>query len=435
MAQVKLPKNLLMGAATAATQIEGGDYNNNWYEWGEQGKIDNGGSSIVACDHWNRYEEDIDLMKTLDLQIYRMSIEWSRIEPKCGEWSEDGIKHYIDEIDMLRKNNIDPLVTLHHFSMPIWAQNLGGFTNKKVVDYFLRFSKKVVTFLGDRVSEYGVINEPNVFLNDTYMDGKYPGGKKGSLFSYFRAAKHLIIAHVKAYVMIHEVRKTNGFKGDTKVGIVPHLSYFELNTKRSFFKLTEKFLNHSFHTLFIKGMIEGKLLFPFLPRKLGNRKTYADFIGVNYYTRSMISPSWDAGMLFGKVHYKEDLLEHQKTDLDWEIFPQGLYHVTKNIYDQYKLPIYITENGIANANDSKRSDFIDKHLLQVKKLIDDGVDVQRYYYWSLLDNLEWNDGYGPRFGIINVNYETQERTIHPSGWHYKNIINTRVIDSREQVKQ
>jgi beta-glucosidase len=427
MDNIKLPSSLLLGVATAATQIEGGDYDNNWYAWGKLGKINHGESSLVACDHWNRYVEDTKLMKTLGIEIYRMSIEWSRIEPTCGHWSDDGIKHYIDEIDLLLKNNIAPLVTLHHFSMPIWAQELGGFTSKKVVNYFLRFCEKVVLFLDNRVSEYAIINEPNVFVNDTYMDGKYPGGKHGSVISYFRAAKNLIKTHCLAYDLIHDVRKKHKFSGKTKVGIVPHLAYFELNTNKRFYKLTKKFIHHSFHTLFIKGMIEGKLSFPFFPRRIGKKKIYADFIGVNYYTRSLISPGKDIGMLFGKVHYKENLEEHERTDLGWEIFPEGLYHVTKNIYEKYQLPIYITENGIANADDSKRSDFIDKHLCQVKRLIDEGVDIKRYYYWSLMDNMEWDDGYGPRFGLIHVNYETLERTIHPSGWHYKDIIQTRVI--------
>jgi len=431
MKKVKLPKSLKLGVATAATQIEGGDYNNNWYEWSKLGKIKNNESSIIACDHWNRYPEDINLMKELGIEIYRMSIEWSRIEPRCGEWSSDGIKHYIDEIDLLLKNNIEPLVTLHHFSMPIWAQNLGGFTNRKVVDYFVRFCEKVVFFLGDRVCEYCTINEPNVFVNDTYMDGKYPGGTKGNLISYFKASKNLIIAHIKLYELIHKTRSMNNFTGTTKVRIVPHLAYFDTNVKNPLFKLTTNFINHSFHTIFMKGMIEGKLSFPFFPRKLSKNKINADFIGVNYYTRSMISPSWDIGMLFGKVHYKKNIEFEKKTDLDWEIFPEGLYRVTKGIYDKYKLPIYITENGIADAKDLKRKGFINCHLNEVKNLIEDGVDVKKFYYWSLLDNLEWDDGYGPRFGIVSVDYNTQERTITESGYNYSQIIKTRTIEIDE----
>lgn len=427
MKEIKLPKSLLLGVATAATQIEGGDYQNNWYEWGNKGKIAGGASSIVACDHWNRVEEDTALMNEMSIETYRMSIEWSRIEPFEGTWSSEGIKHYIDEIDLLLQHNILPLITMHHFSSPIWIQNIGGWANKKTIQYFLRFVEKVTLFLGDKVSEYAIINEPNVFLNDTYMDGKYPGGEKGNVRKYFKSAKHMIQAHIMCYERIHELREEYNFKGKTKVGVVHHLSYFELNTRRPFFKLTKKFIDHSFHGLFLKGMIQGKLSFPFFPRKLRKKGTYADFIGVNYYTRSMISPSFDIGLLFGKVHYKENLKENQKTDLDWEIYPEGLYQVIKRVYDTYQLPIYITENGLADRDDKHRTRFINEHLNEVVSLINHGVDIQRYYYWSLMDNLEWNDGYGPRFGLIHVDYTTMKRTIRPSGYMYKNIITSRTI--------
>ncbi len=428
MSKIKLNKDILLGVATAATQIEGGDYNNNWYEWGQKGKIKDGASSITACDHWNRVEEDTSIMKNLGIETYRMSVEWSRINPKEDEWSEEGIKHYIDEVDLLLKNNIVPLITLHHFSSPIWIQDIGGWKNKRTIDYFAMFVEKVVLFMGDRVTDYCVINEPNVFVNDTYMDGKYPGGENGNIIGYFKAAKNLINAHVRSYELIHKLRDENHFKGVTKVGVTPHLSYFELNTKNPFFRLTKKFIDHSFHGLFLKGMIKGRLSFPFLPKRLGTKNQYADFIGVNYYTRSMISPAFDLGMMFGKVHYKENLSENEKTDLDWEIFPKGLYSVVKAVYDKYKLPIYITENGIADKNDIHRSRFINIHLEQVNKLINEGVNIERYYYWSLLDNLEWDDGYGPRFGIVHVDYETQKRTIRQSGLEYKRIIETRELE-------
>lgn len=427
MKKVKIPKKLLMGSATAATQIEGGDYNNNWYQWSQMGKIANNESSIIACDHWNRVDEDIEIQKKLSMQIYRMSIEWSRIEPKEGEFSKEGIEHYKDEIDKLLKADIIPLITLLHFSAPIWIQDIGAWTNKKTITYFLRFVEKIVYELGDRVSEYCVINEPNVFVNDTYMDGKYPGGTNGNVFKYFKASKHLILAHTKAYTLIHNTRRKNNFAGQTKVGVVPHLAYFDLDAKGKFFKLTEKFIKHSFHELFNKGMVEGKLTFPFIKRRIAPKGIYADFFGVNYYSRSIISPGKDIGTLFGNIDYKKNLKDADKNDLAWEIYPEGLYNVIKEVYDEYKLPIYITENGIPDKGDKKRAKFIDDHLIQVVKLIDDGVDVQRYYYWSLLDNLEWNDGYGPRFGLVHVDYDTQKRTIRKSAMHYKDLIENREI--------
>lgn len=428
MRQVKVPRNILMGSATAATQIEGGDYNNNWYQWSQMGKLKGGVSSITACDHWNRVEEDTEIQKQLGMETYRMSIEWSRIEPEEGRFSLEGIQHYIHEIDGLLDAGIVPLVTLMHFSAPIWVQELGAWCNKKTVDYFLRFVERVVLELGDRVSDYCVINEPNVFVNDTYMEGKYPGGVNDKVFKYFKAAKNIIIAHVASYQLIHRLRKENAFEGETKVGVVPHLAYFEANHKEKVPKMTQKFIKYSFHDLFLKGMIYGKLDFPYIPKRIAPKGVYADFIGVNYYSRSIISRSKNVSSLFGSIDYRKDLKDNEMNDLGWEIYPQGLFHVTKEVFDTYKLPIYITENGIPDANDHKRKDFINQHLLQVVKLIDSGVDVQRYYYWSLLDNLEWDDGYGPRFGLVEVDYNTMERNIRDSAYHYRDIIKKRVID-------
>lgn len=212
MKEIKLPKEFLIGSATAATQIEGGDKNSNWYYWSLKGKIANNESSIIAADHYNRVEQDIALMKEMNHEIYRMSIEWSRIEPEEGQWSEEGINHYRKEIESLIEAGIKPLITLHHFSHPQWFEEVGQWTNANSVEYFLRFTKKIVSDLGHLVNEYCTINEPNVFVMDTFMDGKYPPGKKDDIKSYFRASKNLIMAHLRAYEAIHQIRKHMGYE-------------------------------------------------------------------------------------------------------------------------------------------------------------------------------------------------------------------------------
>ena len=169
MKPIQFPSSFLFGSATAATQIEGGDVNSNWYAWSLAGKIHNGASSITAADHWNRVKEDIDLMKELNHQVYRMSIEWSRIEPSMGQWSQEGIDHYRDELTQLKQAEIEPLVSLHHFSSPQWFEEMGGWTNPESVDLFIRFVEKVVMELGDLVSEYCTINEPNVLATGAYI--------------------------------------------------------------------------------------------------------------------------------------------------------------------------------------------------------------------------------------------------------------------------
>lgn len=418
---MRLHKKLLLGSATAATQIEGGDINSNWYHWSLAGKINNNESSIIAADHYNRYEEDINIMKELNQEIYRMSIEWSRIEPQKDVWSDEGINHYIDEITMLIRNGIKPLVTFHHFSCPQWLQDEGAWINPGTVSRFLRFVEKMTFELGNLVCEYCTINEPNVFVNDSYMDGKYPPGHKDDMKSYFKASKNLIIAHLKSYKKIHEIRRTNKFTGQTRVGIAHHLAHFEVQSKNPLTKLSKNFMDYSFHTLFLNGMVDGRLSTPLGIGYPEGKGTYCDFIGVNYYSRHIIKSSMNPASLFGEVSVDENLDETKKNDLGWEIYPEGLSIVLKNLYSKYKLPIYITENGIPDEKDNKRAQFIYDHLKEINNLINEGIDIQRYYHWSLLDNLEWNDGYGPRFGLVEVNYDTQERTIRNSAKFYSEV--------------
>ena len=429
MNTLKFPKEFLFGSATAATQIEGGDKNSNWYHWGLQGKIANNESPIVAADHYNRYEEDIAIMKTLNHEIYRMSIEWSRIEPQEGVWSQEGIKHYQDEIKALIAADIQPLVTLHHFSHPQWFEEMGQWTNKKSVMYFTRFAKKVVEAIGNEVNEYCTINEPNVFVNDTYMDGKYPPGHKDDLVSYFRASKNLILAHLQTYHMIHQLREKMGYK-DTMVGMALHLAYFEAKDNKVLAKLSKKMMDYSFHQLFLNGMIEGHLTFPIGNGYPKGKGIFCDFVGVNYYSRHLIHSRFNPAMLFGQVKVEENLPDAKVNDLGWEIYPKGLYKVVKKNYDRYQLPIYITENGIPDSTDSKRAKFIYDHMVETKRLIDHGVDVRRYYHWSLLDNMEWNDGYGPRFGLVEVDYDTLERHIRKSGYIYGELCKEKKISLR-----
>lgn len=426
MKEIQLPKDFLLGSATAATQIEGGDKNSNWYHWSLQGKIANNESSIIAADHYNRVEEDINLMKEMNNEIYRMSIEWSRIEPEEGKWSDEGINHYQEEIKSLLKAGIKPLITLHHFSHPQWFEEIGQWTNKNSVEYFLRFTKKMVYAIGDYVNEYCTINEPNVFVMDTFMDGKYPPGKKDDILSYFKASKNLIRAHLQAYKAIHEIRKDMGHN-DTLVGIAMHLAYFEVNENKLLAKISKKLMDYSFHQLFLNGMIDGHLTPPIGLSYPQGKGIYCDFIGVNYYSRHLIFSSNNPAMLFGQIKVEDGLPNERKNDLGWEIYPEGLYKVVKKVYERYKLPIYITENGIADSVDNKRAKFIYDHIIEIKKLLDEGIDVKRYYHWSLLDNLEWNDGYSPRFGLIHVDYLNQKRTIRNSGHFYGELCKNKEV--------
>jgi beta-glucosidase len=421
----QLPKNFLMGSATSATQIEGGDKNNSWYRWCQSpGHIHDGTDCIRADDHWNRYPKDIHLLKELHHDVYRMGLEWSRIEPEQGKYDETAIRHYRDEISLLLQNNIKPLVTLHHFSNPLWFDDMGGWENPNVVELFTCFTRYVVNELGDLVSEWITINEPNVFLVYGYARGTWPPGKT-NILAMFKAMRHLVLAHIQSYREIHRIRSERKFTGNTMVGIAHHLRIFDPENGKFRNKVPAKLIQYLSQDLFLKSMGYGKFCFPlgFGGYPLGRGKYY-DFLGINYYSRDMIRLAFDPANMFGKLLVKENA---PVNDLGWEIYPEGLYRLCRKYYARYQAPIYITENGICDAHDTQRAQFIYDHLQQIVRLNREGIPVERYYHWSLIDNFEWAEGENARFGMVANDFETQQRTIRQSGQFYGAICKKKAI--------
>lgn len=405
MAAFKLGKDFLLGTATASTQIEGGDTKNTWYRWCEQGHISDNSSTITACDHWNRVEEDIQLLKSLNVQTYRMSLEWSRIEPEAGNFSRKALNHYRDEIQLLLSNKINPLVTLHHFSEPQWFQDMGGWLKSENGGLFVEYVRYVVENLGDLVCEWVTFNEPNAYVLFGYETGIFPPGVK-NLREANNVKTELIRTHVTVYDMIHSIREKNGFKGNTMVGAAMHIRIFDGLTFAG--RWLAEAADYYFNELFMAGITEGKLKFP-LPHRGHKIKKgiYADFLGLNYYTRNTVEFAWDPRIYFHK--FISDMGKY-KTDMGWDIYPEGILKICKKYYGRYRLPIYITENGISDRNDDRRPDFIIDHLKYIAMAIDEGIPVQRYYHWTLMDNFEWLEGQTANFGLFHNNFDTQERT-------------------------
>jgi len=424
-----LPEGFLMGTATASVQIEGGDKNNTWYKWCEEGHIKDGSHCITACDHWNRVEEDTELLKELNVDTHRMSLEWSRVEPKPGIFSDEAIEHYRYEIQLLIKNSIIPFVTLHHFSEPLWFDEMGGWTKEENSRYFLEYVQYVVEKLGDLVTDWVTFNEPNVYTKFGYIFGMWPPGKR-SLLKSFKVYTELIKTHIKAYDIIHSVRRLKGFKGETKVGFAMHIRIFCGISPVG--KTLAKAVDYLFQELYMEGMIRGKIKFP-LPKNGYRycRGTYVDFIGINYYTRNIVEFVFSPSSLFHSLKCDKEL---EKNDLGWDIYPKGIYQVCKKYYERYKLPIYITENGISDKNDEKRPNFIANHLANVAKAISEGIDIQRYYHWTLMDNFEWLEGESAFFGLYHCNFKNQIRTMRPSGKLYGMICKEKKL-TEEMIKE
>lgn len=407
MNRFKLKEGLLLGTATAATQIEGGDENNNWARFAAQGKVEDGTSPVRADDHYNRWKEDIDLMGELGLQIYRFGIEWSRIEPVRGCYDRAAIDHYRQEISYMISKGIRPMLTIHHFTNPLWFEDMGAFENPESVDIFLAFAEKVVASFGDLVSDYITINEPNVYCTNSLFYGIWPPEKK-SIGALVRAFSNMTACHVKAYGLIHEKRREMGYK-DTQVSFANHLRVFEpRDAKNLWHRCCAKLTAWLFQGAITRAMMTGKCRFPVLRRKGVKPGKYYDFIGINYYSRSTVTGIAD-GVREGC----------DKNDLGWEIYHEGLLQLASELFETYQAPVYVTENGTCDNTDAFRSRFI---YDQLKAISERENPITRYYHWSFTDNFEWKEGERARFGIVHVDYGTQKRTVKESGKFYSAII-------------
>ncbi|MDO5502931.1 MAG: family 1 glycosylhydrolase [Actinomycetia bacterium] len=397
-------RDLLIGVATAATQIEGGDRNNNWYDWAQlPGTIADGSTPLRATDHWQRWREDTALMAELGLQVYRMSIEWSRIEPRPGEFDHASLARYREEIAAIREAGIEPLVTLHHFSHPSWFEGLGAFTNPHSVERFLAFTRVVVQALGDLVTDWVTINEPNVYATQAYLYKETPPARTDWL-ALRATLRHMAIAHVGAYRLIHELQP------DAMVGFAHHAREFApLNHRNPLHRAVSRIDRALFQDLLADAMLAGdwtRLLGPRPAEVTPGR--YYDYLGLNYYSRSAVKGLADGTFPGADVN-----------DLGWEIHPQGLVSIAGDLHRRHPAPIWVTENGTADARDAFRSRFIHEHLAAMAT---SGLPFERFYHWCFVDNWEWAEGEVPRFGIVELDYQSQERTVRDSGRFLAGII-------------
>jgi len=413
----------LWGSATSAHQVEGNCMNNNWFQFesavDEDGKpkISNGQKAGVACDHWNRYREDIQLMKELSLNAYRFSVEWSKIEPRQGEFDEAALDHYEQVVDELLANGIEPMVTLHHFTNPIWFEEQGAFLQEDSPEIFARFTEHVVRRLGSKVKLWCTINEPSAYAFSGYYVGLFPPAKK-NLQTAATVLRNLLRAHTAAYTRIKEIQP------QSRVGLVVVMLVYEPPNRWNLLDVVfNRLLRKNMTDSHFKYIVNGRFKFsiPGMAHESYNSgiRDAFDFIGVNYYMRFL----WKLRP-FGKrkLDIAANTPPERLTDMGWEIYPEGLYRVLKLVSSYTSKPIYITENGIADDSDTKRAKYIEDHLLVLNKAIADGMNIKGYFYWSLIDNFEWAHGFEKRFGLYHVDYATQKRTLREGSRKYTEII-------------
>ncbi|MGD7706263.1 glycoside hydrolase family 1 protein [Microlunatus sp. Y2014] len=399
--------DLALGVSTAATQIEGGDRNNNWYDWAQRGHIKDRSSPDTAGNHWEVWASDIELLDELGIRHYRMSIEWSRLEPLQGQHDPVALQHYRAELTELRRRGIRPLVTLHHFSHPSWFESIGGFEHADGVTHFLRHVRYVVTELADLVQDWITINEPNVYVTGSYFTGLWPPGTH-NWASVVRVFNRLATAHILAYELIHELQP------DATVGVAFHLRTFKPALPWSPWHLgLARMLQYLFQEVIAEAMCTGVFPYPLKrPRGISPGKYY-DVVGINYYTQSTIT-RFDDGTAEGVP----------VNDLGWEIMPAGLVQVARWANRNFPGPIWITENGTCDNHDRFRSRYIHDHL---RAIVESELPIERYYHWCFIDNWEWDEGSVPRFGLVHLDHASKARTIKESGRFFAEIIANRGV--------
>lgn len=459
----QFPVNFLWGAATAPYQIEGawdkdGKGPSNW-DWRAHNtnKIKGGATGDVAVDHYHRWNEDIKLMQQIGLNSYRFGIAWSRVQPEGrGQWNTKGLLFYDRLIDALCEANITPLVTLCHYDIPQAIVEKGGWINRDTTDRFAEYAQAMAARYGDRVQWWATLNEPICVA-----DGFVPAPENPEDMAAVQ--HHLLLAHGRGVQAVHSVNAA------LKVGLVTCLwpahsmladvklsatskagerlqfagssgnaaGTFTTEDATEAAHLADVEINRAFLDPIFLGRYPQEILDAPVARPIhdGDMKiigTRPDFMGINYYSRVVASPTRREDGRIGYRWVGPAERGAPSTTMGWEIYPEGLYEIIMTVHRDYGSPdIIITENGIAyedqvdadgRIRDDYRKDYIQSHLEQVARAITDGAGVCGYCYWSLLDNLEWDMGWGQRFGLIYVDYKTLNRKVKDSGWWYRDLI-------------
>jgi beta-glucosidase len=407
---MQFPKKFLWGASTSAHQVEGGNHN-QWSVWElenarakavqaeaqyhdleiwsrikEQASSPENYISGHGADHYNRYEGDFDLVSQLNLNAFRFSIEWSRIEPKEGAWNVEAIEHYRSYIAALKKRDIEPMMTLMHFTLPVWFSDMGGFEKRSNVKYFLRFAEKVVEELGKDIRYIITINEPEVYATESYLLGHWPPAKQSKWLTY-RVVQNQIYAHNKVAKKIHSMNRRY------KVSIAKNSTYVYPGDDAIVSRLSARIVQYVQDDYILKRV----------------RKT-SDFIGINQYFTSRMHGY--------RIHNEDQRLN----DLGWDMHPGNLQFVLERLADKYKLPLIVTESGVIDRDDQYRKWWLGKTMIALHEALKNGVDVKGYFHWSLINNFEWAHGSWPDFGLVRVDPKTLDRKVEDSAVWWSKVL-------------
>ncbi len=406
----QFPKRFLWGASVAAHQVEGNTHNQwtvwelehaktlaaqaeyqygdlaNWDEIKARATNPDNYISGDTANHYELYERDFEIMKKMNMNAFRFSIEWSRVEPEEGVWNAEAIEHYVTYIAALKKRGIEPIITLFHFTLPVWFSEMGGFEQRKNIQYFVRFAEKIVSELGASVKYIITINEPEVYTTESYYLGSWPPALV-SKRKWRTVMNNLATAHNRTAKVIHDMNRRY------KVSIAKNSNYFYAGDSAVLSRRSAELFQYFQDDYFLKKVVK-----------------QCDFLGVNYYFSNRV---------YGyRIHNPEDRV----SDMGWDLSPANLEQALERLHEKYDLPIIITENGLADSTDQHRQWWLTQTIIAMQKAMRNGVKLEGYLHWSLLDNFEWDKGKWPQFGLIAVDYETQKRSPRPSAIWYAKLL-------------
>ncbi len=408
----EFPQNFFWGASTASHQVEGGNHNQwsvwelenakqqaqtahqrlgwlpGWQDIRAQAEDPKNYISGAGVDHYKRYKEDFAVAKKLNLNAMRFGVEWARLEPKEGEWDEKEVEHYRKYLLEMRAKGLEPFLNIWHWTMPVWFVDKGGFKKRQNIKYFERFVQKIADEYTEDLNYIITLNEPNVFVSNSYVLGNWPPQEKqwfNALFQYW----HLAIAHRRAYKILKKK------KPSLMVGVAAQLANIQAKRPHNIIdEVTTKAMRYGWNWWFINRI-----------------RRHQDFVGFNYYFTDYYR------------HFKRDNPHVPVNDLGWYMEPEGLYPLLLRTWAHYKKPIIVTENGVADESDQYRQWWLEETIIAMERALSEGVGLVGYFHWSLLDNFEWAYGWWPKFGLVEVDRKNgMKRNIRPSAkWLAKAI--------------
>ncbi|MGA2110760.1 MAG: glycoside hydrolase family 1 protein [Anaerolineales bacterium] len=421
-ASLHFPPGFLWGTATSSHQVEGNNKGNDWWDWEQHpGHISEGDRSGLACDWWGgRWAEDLDRAAEGAQNTHRLSVEWSRIEPRPGIWDEQALAQYREIVAGMAQRSLRPMVTLHHFTNPRWLAEQGGWENEEVILRFEAFARKVAAALAGQVDLWCTLNEPNVYVFEAYLEGLFPPGKQDP-GAAFRVMGNMVRAHARAYRAIHELAP------GSQVGVAHHFRGIQPDSASPLDHLVARLQSRLFNEAFPRALWSGRLPLLLGEQAIPEARGTQDFFGLNYYTTDRVAFDLRRpGEFFGRRFFPPRA----------ELSPGGFianvpdgFSAALRWASRFGLPVLVTENGVEDGEDRLRPKYLCQHLQKLWQALNSNFPIRGYWHWTLVDNFEWERGWTQRFGLWALNPQTQQRTARPSAQLYAQICRQNCLSS------